>query len=157
MAVSRRKRPATFGKRFSVRFITVSPEKLEDSRVGRLGKIGIASVEKAILDSFDRPELAGGMVPVISALKTAHLIQNLNPNRLVRLAIKANHPMLNRRLGYVMDALGIPGTDPLTLHLGRKFAIPLTPGADLSEKALYNSRWRLYEDPVLLFSACNPR
>ena len=61
--------------------------------------------------------------------------------------------MLNRRLGYFMEQLDIPGAAELQPHLGRKSAVALQPGRAPQPGTKVDPRWRVYEDDALISSA----
>ena len=49
---------------------------------------------------------------------------------LVNDTLRFGSPVLNRRIGFFMDLYGMPGTDALASHIGRKSAVPLAPGRE---------------------------
>ena len=61
--------------------------------------------------------------------------------------------MLNRRIGYFMEKLDIPGAEALQSHLGRKSAVTLQPGRAPQPGAKVDPRWRVYEDEALISAA----
>lgn len=154
VAVTRRKRPARI-RMWKVRFVTVAErkffgrERIEDFD----WPIWMATVEKALIDSFDRHVLAGAMPVVANALRRAWQDNLLDPDRLVADSIRFGGPTLNRRLGFFMELFGIPGWEPLALRVGRKYAVPLAPGFEPTEPQPVNSRWRVYEDPTIIGAA----
>lgn len=155
VAVTSRKRPTTIGMT-NIKFVTVVARKF----FGRVRETGfelpvwMASPEKALIDSFDRPDLTAPMPVIANALKDAYREQLVDPNKLVEGVLRMDSPTLNRRLGYFMELFGIPGADPLTLRLGRKYAVPLAPGREpLSQTVPVNRRWRVYEDPAIVGTA----
>jgi hypothetical protein len=77
----------------------------------------------------------------------------LDPERLVAYAIRMGGPVLNRRLGYFMEKLSIPGAGELEPHLGRKSAVTLQPGRAPRPGAKVDPRWRVYDDDALVSSA----
>jgi len=153
-AVTIRKRPVHLGAQ-TVRFVTVTQRKffgfsLSDSYQV---PVWVADLEKTLLDSFDAPALAGPMPVVIAALEQAARQGVLDPQRLVAYAIRMGGPVLNRRLGYFMERLGIPGAKDLEAHLGRKSAVALAPGWAPSPGSNVDPRWRVYSDEALVSSA----
>lgn len=156
VAVTQKKRPAQFGV-WSVRFITCAPRKFfVDRQDGRAGQ-PVASVEKALIDSFDRPELAGGMGVVVSALAKAQRIEVLDPDELVSLALLFDSPTLNRRLGFFMDHLGMPSAARLLDHLGRGYAVPLEAGVPREEWGRVDTKWGVALVPELLNIVASPK
>jgi predicted transcriptional regulator of viral defense system len=114
--------------------------------------VWIARPEKALIDSLDRPRLAAPVPVVVDGLRRAHEERLIVPEHLVEDALAFNSPHLNRRLGFWMDMLGIPGTDELALRLGRGPAIPLDARYryDAGERPPANRRWLVYEDPSIV-------
>jgi predicted transcriptional regulator of viral defense system len=153
VAVTRRKRPAQLGLA-DVKFVTVAGRKFFGrTRVEDFEwPVWMATVEKALIDCFDQPRLAGPLPVVANALRMAYRVGVLEPERLVADAIRFDSPTLNRRLGFFMDLYDIPGTEPLALRDGRKYAVPLVPGQE-SDGAPVNRRWRVYEDPAIVGTA----
>lgn len=153
-AVTIRKRPVRLGAQ-TVRFVSITPRKFfgfsrSDSYEA---PVWIADLEKTLVDSLDAPNLAGPMPVVIAALDQAARQGVLDPQRLVAYAIKMAGPMLNRRLGYLMEKLNIPGAEELQPHLGRKSAVALQPGRTPRQGAKVDPRWRVYNDEALVSSA----
>jgi predicted transcriptional regulator of viral defense system len=154
VAVTARKRPAQVG-RSEVRFVTVQPRKFFGwQRVEEFGTtLHMATVEKAVVDSLDQPRLAAPIPVVANAMRSAWHEGVLDPGRLVEAALRFESPVLNRRLGFFMDLYGMPRTDDLVLHIGRKSAVPLEPGRDPIVGKRVNSRWLVYEDPAIIAAA----
>jgi predicted transcriptional regulator of viral defense system len=155
VAVTKRKRPVKFGLA-DVRFVTVAErkffgrERVEDFE----WPVWMATVEKALIDSFDQPRLAAPMPVIANALRTAYRDGRLDVERLVADAIRFGSPNLNRRLGFFMDLYNIPGSEELALRVGRSYAVPLTPGREPDgERVPVNPRWRVYEDPAIVGTA----
>jgi predicted transcriptional regulator of viral defense system len=112
-----------------------------------------ATMSRALVDAFDRPDLVGPAPVVVDALRRAWHDKGLDPAELVGDARKLNSPTLNRRLGFFMDVLDIPGSEPLELRTGRGYAVPLFPGRQTSEKLDVDPRWRVYVDPSVITTA----
>jgi predicted transcriptional regulator of viral defense system len=155
VAVTQRKRPVKLGLA-DVRFVTLAARKFFGrTRVEDFEwPVWMATVEKALIDSFDQPRLAAPMPVIANALSIAYRDGMLDPERLVDDAIRFDSPTLNRRLGFFMELYDIPGTDPLALRLGRKYAVALAPGPELDQRGVpVNRRWRVYEDPAIVGTA----
>jgi predicted transcriptional regulator of viral defense system len=153
-AVTVRKRPVHMGAQ-SVRFVSITQRKFFGfSRSDSYEvPVWVADLEKSLLDSLDAPALAGPMPVVVAALDQAARRGVLDPERLVAYAIELGGPVLNRRLGYLMEKLSIPGAGELEPHLGRKSAVTLQPGRAPRPGAKVDPRWRVYADEALLSSA----
>lgn len=154
-AVTRRKRSVAFGHA-SVQFVTVAARKFfgRERAVEFEWPVWMATVEKALIDSFDQPRLAAPVPVVANALKRAHRNGTLDPERLVAGALRFGSPTLNRRLGYFMDLFEIPGSTPLAGQLGRTYAVALGPGAvPHGQRWPVDRRWRVYEDAGIVGAA----
>jgi predicted transcriptional regulator of viral defense system len=153
-AVKTRKRPVRLGAQ-TVRFVSITPRKFFGySRSDAYEvPVWVADLEKALLDSLDAPRLAGPMSVVIAALDQAARQGTLDAERLVAYAIRMSGPVLNRRLGYLMEKLEIAGASGLEAHLGRKSAVTLGPGRAPRPGAKVDPRWRVYSDEALVSSA----
>jgi len=73
--------------------------------------VSIATPEKAVLDSLDRPNLAGGLREVVKALGWTSAY---DPARLVALAIRYPVRATVRRLGYLIETLDLGDASALT-------------------------------------------
>ena len=157
VAVTVRKRSAIIG-RARVHFVTVAERKFfgEDRGLRSRFDLSVAAPEKALLDSIQQPRLSGGMATVIGALSTAWQAGRIDPELLVAWALRFRSPVLNRRLGFFMDHLAMPGADGLLAHLGRKHAVRLSPDP-AGPHGSADPKWRVYADPVLLAAALTPR
>lgn len=156
-AVTRRKREVKIGLA-STRFVQITPRKF----FGRVQTdeyetpIWMATPEKAIVDSFDHPALAGSVSTVADAMNRGVAYGTIDPELLVQTAIRFGSPMLNRRLGFFMDLMGIPGAEPLLAHLGRKHATPLVPGGKPAPGTEVDATWRVYRNPLVENAALTP-
>lgn len=153
-AVTIRKRPVRLGAQ-TVRFVTIAERKFfgYSQSDAYQTPVWVADLEKALLDSLDAPALAGPIPVVIAALDQAARQGTLDPQRLVAYAIRMGGPVLNRRLGYFMDKLNIPGATELQPHLGRKSAVPLQSGRAPRPGTKVDPRWRVYDDEALVSAA----
>ncbi len=154
VAVTFRKRDADFAT-FSIRFVTVRPRKFFGWATEGADGVHVATVEKALIDSFDRHELSAPMPIVADALKRAWRADRLDPEKLVADAVRFGSPSVIRRLGFFMDLFAIPGAEPLALRIGRNHAIPLAPGA--ASDGPVNSKWLVFEDPLIVQTALQPK
>lgn len=159
VATTVRKRDATFDP-WQIKFVTVTPRKFfGGERVVIAGtEVWIASVEKAIIDSFDQPQLAAHPAIVANALRRSWRSDKLDPDRLVADALRFNSPSLNRRLGFFMDRFDIPGADELRLHIGKRYAVPLAPGWEAHpDESHVDTRWGVLVDNELVYAAETPK
>ena len=103
--------------------------------------VWLAEPEKALLDSLYQERYGGGIVQVAKAL--ARAAERIDTTRLTDYAVRMDSAALCRRLGYLMEAVGLPGAERLQPHLGR------TPQVYLSrllpkQPTFFDKRWRLY-------------
>lgn len=155
VAVAVRKRPARVG-RSDIRFVTVQPRKFFGFEIidDFEQPVNIATIEKTLVDCFDQPRYAAPLPVVANAMNEAWRTDRLNPDALVDAALRFESPVLNRRIGYFMDLYGIEGADPLSLRIGRKSAVPLTPGRQPGPgHPPVNPRWLVYEEPDVIGAA----
>jgi predicted transcriptional regulator of viral defense system len=110
------------------------------------GAYRIADPERAIVDSVDRPELAGGPEIVVRALSRGVLNGTLRVPRLVRYADR-HSIRLARRIGYLLDTLDAASPEQLQVLRARAkqsrrsdSLFGVDADADRVEK---NSVWRL--------------
>ena len=105
LATTKRKGPVMF-RGFRFRFVTVKPYKYFGYRRERLGDLPalIADEPKAIVDSLDLPDYAGGIGEVAKALRAA--LDVLDVAVLIEYANRMTDKSLGSRLGYLLETLG---------------------------------------------------
>lgn len=112
-------------------------------RVPSGGSIRLATPEKAILDSLDRPDLGGGLPEVVKALGRT---SSYDAKDLVGLARRYPSQATVARLGFLMTVFGIGDPSPLQNQVRRK-GPPVT--LDLLESeagASLDSTWRVSDN-----------
>lgn len=155
VAVRREKRPVRIGLA-EVRFVQAVERKFFGCETSEDYEwpVRFATVEKALIDSFDKPKLAAPVPVIADAMRRAWRAGKLDPERLASTVERFDGPTLTRRVGFFMDLYGIPGSERLTLRLGRGYAVPLAPGLKPAPGTQpVNSRWRVYEDPAVVGAA----
>ena len=122
--------------------ISLRPQKFFAIRKDWIGKMPfmVTDREKTIIDGLDLPQYAGGVGEVSKALSTAWT--QLNESKLRKYAAKIGNSAVAKRLGFLMETLGLGDSQAL-----RK-TVPLAPGFSLLDPALprrgkYNRRWGL--------------
>jgi predicted transcriptional regulator of viral defense system len=107
VATTKTKRPVNY-RGFRFRFVTVRPRKFFGYRRERLGDLPtlVADEAKAIVDSLDLPQHAGGMGEVARALRTA--LGTVDVSALVEYANRMENKSLGSRLGYLLELFGQP-------------------------------------------------
>jgi len=137
VATPKRKRSIqSFGMR--IRFIKLNPKLIFGFKKVKKGNsfIFLAELEKAIIDSLYLPRYCP-MSEVFSALKDADI------ERALEFASKLQIEAVNRRLGYMLDLLGIKAD----LKIKSKTPYKLNPA--IKTLGFFDSRWRLYVNEVL--------
>jgi predicted transcriptional regulator of viral defense system len=129
-----------------VRPIYQSPKRFYDYRRARVpsgATIRLATPEKAIVDSLDRPDLGGGVGEVAKALRRTWAY---DPDRLVAVARKFPSQATVARLGYLMSVLGIGDPSPLKSLVRRKGPpVPLDLRVDKTEAPI-DPVWRIADN-----------
>lgn len=152
-AVPARKRPAEFFG-FGVRFVTLHRDRFFgiEPAEGYGRPVRVASVEKALLDALERPELVAPFPVVIAAFANAATGSMIDAARLVRYALETGRPALTRRIGFLMDRYGLDGSDRLLGAIGARAPEALQPGRSRRDGEL-DRRWRLRVPAGLLATA----
>ena len=115
VATTKKKRPVTFRykeersesfREFRFRFVTVKPRKFFGYRREVVGDlpVTVADEAKAIVDSLDLPEYAGGIGEISKALHIA--LDTVEVETLVRYANRMEDKSLGSRLGYLLETFG---------------------------------------------------
>lgn len=107
VATTKKKRPVRF-RNFRFRFARIKPRKFFGYRREMLGDLPVvvADEAKAIVDSLDLPQYAGGIAEVAKALRAA--LETVDVPTLVRYANLMKDKSLGSRLGYLLETLGHP-------------------------------------------------
>jgi predicted transcriptional regulator of viral defense system len=107
VATTKKKRPVRF-QDYRFRFVTIRPGKFFGYRremVGDLPTI-VADEAKAIVDSLDLPDYAGGLGEIAKALRAA--LDIVDVDTLVQYTNRMGDRSLGSRLGYLLETLGQP-------------------------------------------------
>jgi len=107
VATTRKKRPVSY-RGFRLHFVAVKPHKFFGYRRERVGDLPIvvADEAKAIVDSLDLPQHAGGVEEVTKALRIA--LETVEAPTLIEYANRMANKSLGSRLGYLLELLGRP-------------------------------------------------
>ncbi len=107
VATTKKKEPVSF-RDFRFRFVRIKPRKFFGYRREMLGDLPVvvADEAKAIVDSLDLPQYAGGIAEVAKALRAA--LETVDVLTLVRYANRMEDKSLGSRLGYLLESLGYP-------------------------------------------------
>jgi len=95
-----RRGPVTF------RFVHIAPRRffghgdfpVEDQT------IQVADLERTFMDGVDRPDLCGGLQEVFRGYARRH--DDLNPDRLVKHLMTLRRPLVTKRVGFLLEAVG---------------------------------------------------
>jgi len=130
-------------KHWRYHIVRMSPKRFFGRREGviRNHPVWLAEPEKALLDSLYQERYGGGIIEIVKAL--ARAAERIDTIRLTDYAVQMDSAALCRRLGYLMEAVGLPDTERLQPYLGR------TPQVYLSrllprQPTFFNERWRLH-------------
>jgi predicted transcriptional regulator of viral defense system len=107
VATTRKKRPVTY-RGFRFQFVALKPHKFFGYRRERIGDLPalVADEAKAIVDSLDLPQHAGGIGEVAKALQTA--LETVDVSTLIEYANRMGNKSLGSRLGYLLEFYGQP-------------------------------------------------
>ena len=107
VATTKTKRPVSY-RGFRFHFVTVKPHKFFGYRRERLGDLPtlVADEAKAIVDSLDLLQYAGGMGEVARALRIA--LDTVDVSTLIEYANRMRNKSLGSRLGYLLEVFGQP-------------------------------------------------
>lgn len=106
-------------------------------------QVNITDPERTALDLIARSDIFGGVSAAIEMLESA--LGQIKVNRLVNYALKHDTGSVIKRLGWILEKLGVP-----ELELGRlqnypvKRYYPLDPGLD--DDAPKNVNWHIFEN-----------
>jgi predicted transcriptional regulator of viral defense system len=105
------------------------------------GPVRIARREKAIVDSIDRPELAGGLGEVVKAVAS----DGYDAKSLIAVARRHPSRASAARLGYLLEALRRADADELLSRVRRK-SEPVRLDVSGERGGPINQRWRIIEN-----------
>ena len=105
VATTQKKRPVVY-RSFRFHFVTIQPHKFFGYRRERIGDLPVlvADEVKAIVDSLDLPQHAGGIGEVATALWTA--LETMDVPTLIQYANRMENKSLGSRLGYLLEVSG---------------------------------------------------
>lgn len=107
VATTKKKRPVSY-RGFRFHFVVVKPQKFFGYRREKVGDLPIivADEAKAIVDSLDLPQHAGGIGEVAKALWIA--LETVDVPMLIEYANQMENKSLGSRLGYLLEISGRP-------------------------------------------------
>ena len=125
-----------------VRFVTMGPARIFGTtrEPAGNGTFSVSDRERTILDGLLLPRYAGGITEVAKALWESR--HELRWNRVEAYARRLDVDAVNRRLGYLLDLLGLE--PPSRLRLGRDFrGFRWLDPSGRKERLGYSSEWGL--------------
>jgi len=130
----------TLGVTFQI--ISIQPKKFFGIEKDWINEqpFSITDKEKTIIDGLDLPKYMGGVGEIAKAL--AQSWQELNEQKLREYTVKIGNTAVAKRLGFLMEALGLGNPDTLrnALSFGAGFS-PLDP--TLPKRGKHSRRWGL--------------
>ena len=103
----------------------------------------VATPEKAIIDSLDRPDLAGGLAETVKALGRTHAYDAAT---LVTTALRFPSAATAARLGFLMTALGIGNPTPLRGRVRSHSAPVVLDLEDQGSASPIDQTWRVADN-----------
>ncbi|MBI5452554.1 hypothetical protein HY945_03760 [Candidatus Gottesmanbacteria bacterium] len=138
VATTKRKKEIQFGN-YRYKYIALSPHKFfgyEKQMIGELPVL-LAEKEKAIVDSLDQLQYAGGFEEVAKALFNAK--NEIDNQKLMEYALKTENKTLCSRLGFLLEKYQM-SMEGLKNSLSTSF-VPLDP--DKPKSKVWDKKWRL--------------
>ena len=136
-----RKRSLVFHQR-RYRFVAVPLRRFFGAIQGQIGEhsFRIAKVEKALLDALHQERYGGGIIEIAKCLYNAG--HSMDIDKLVSYAVRMDSKVLCRRLGYLMETVGLPESQALLPHIGRGPMAYLSTVLPKRTRSI-NDKWKL--------------
>jgi predicted transcriptional regulator of viral defense system len=126
----------------SYKIVSLKPDKFFGIMKDWIDEVpfSVTDREKTIIDGLDLPQYVGGVREIAKALPASW--KGLNEKTLRSYAAKIGNSAVAKRLGFIMETLGLGGVEAL------RAAIPLAPGFSpldptMPKRGKYNRRWGL--------------
>ena len=142
IALTKRRRDFTYSDTVPIHFVTISHHKFFGWTTETIGdqEFRISDKEKTIVDSLDLPQYAGGVPEAAKGLS-----QQLDWYRIAEYADNLGNRTVHKRLGYLLEALGLEPPTEFVERLRRGIGSGYTwldPTAP-KKRITSDSRWRL--------------
>lgn len=85
---------------------------VKEEWVTKTEKVRISDIEKTIIDALAHPEYCGGITEIAKGIWLVK--EKINFSRLIEHAEKYNRNVVSKRLGYILELLGVAGENLLT-------------------------------------------
>ena len=145
IAVTKARRPAEI-RGVEYRFVSLNPSKFFGYQKTRVytAEVFMAEPEKAVVDSLDKMNYAGGIAEVARVIQVAR--RQVDLGKLADYALRMGSHALVQRLGYLLETLGEPPpakvTDKLLSGLGATKTY-LGPISRWGTGGVYDPRWQV--------------
>lgn len=149
IAVQRQQRPFRF-KHVKVQFVTVTKKKFFGYEKAKIEneEVLVSELEKTLLDSLDRPQLVGGIEPVVRFILVGG--PRTDFNKLLLYTRQLGNKRLAVRLGYLLDTMDVPKAPKFVLNeLKRYVDHTVTPLGEVrrwGNKGHINPAWNVIEN-----------
>ncbi|MEK7436066.1 MAG: transcriptional regulator [Pseudomonadota bacterium] len=143
VSCTRRIRPQTIGG-YEYRFVLVTEAQMFGIAKHWVTKeqcVMISDMERTIIDSLRRPDLAGGITEIAKGLWMKR--DSLNIERLIEYALRLNVGAVLRRLGYLLERNGMANETTLRPLRNKLSATYQRLDPVLPQEGSFLSRWRL--------------
>jgi predicted transcriptional regulator of viral defense system len=124
------------------KIVSLRPDKVFGVMTDWINEIPfkVTNREKTIIDGLDLPQYVGGVSEIVKAL--AGSWKMLDEKRLIEYAAKIGNSAVAKRLGFIMETLGLGDVEVLRASIPRASGFsPLDP--TMPKKGKYNRRWGL--------------
>jgi len=143
VSCTRRIRPQTIGG-YEYRFVLVTEVQMfgiTKHWVTKEQSVMISDMERTIIDSLRRPDLAGGITEIAKGLWMKR--DSLNIERLIEYALRLDVGAVLRRLGYLLERNGMANETTLRPLRNKLSATYQRLDPVLPQEGSFLSRWRL--------------
>jgi len=123
----------------SFKFVHISEKKFfgfNDVLISN-ASVKISDKEKTIVDCLDKPKYCGGIGEIVKAIFFAK--EEIDLKKLTDHALKTGNNAVMKRLGFIVDYLGLDSTD-IECKISDSYSI-LDPTKGKNRR--YNSKWKL--------------
>lgn len=149
IALKRQRRPLSL-RSAEIQFVALSETKFFGFKEAEImgEKVQMAEPEKALLDSLDKPQYAGGVEEVISVWNKAK--GKIDSEKLVEYALRFETISLLQRFGFLSDFLKIPISDrdrqKLIREVRKGQTIPLATPRRFGHKGKLWPEWKIIQN-----------
>ncbi len=145
VATTRTKRPTEI-RDVDYRFVTLKPAKFFGFREARVytARVMMAEPEKAIVDSLDKMDCAGGIAEIAQVVHTAY--SRVDLSKLADYALRMESRALVQRLGYLIETVGSPLPEDVAERLMKGIGHSKTYLGAIARWGTggdYNARWQV--------------